>query len=73
MYFADRNEHAVPLFIDANIFSLNSLYCKSVCNNSIAPINLSNLFTKTSMIHSYTVVSSTSETFANWNMISGSC
>ena len=32
MYFVDRNEHAVPLFINANILSLNFLYCKSECN-----------------------------------------
>ena len=59
MYFTDIREHAIPLFLDADILPVTFMYYKTVAslmqditsNNS--PTNLSNLFEKTSTIHSY--------------------
>ena len=59
MYFTDIREHAIPLFLDADILPVSFMYYKTVAslmqditsNNS--PTNLSNLFEKTSTIHSY--------------------
>ena len=59
MYFTDIREHAVPLFIDADILPVSFMYYKTVANlmhdinNNNSPTNLLNLFEKTSTIHSY--------------------
>ena len=69
IHFADRKEHAIPLFVNAKILPQNFLYYESVCNlmydvnNNIAPTNILNLFSRTSSIHSYNTRSSTSENF----------
>ena len=59
MYFTDVREHAIPLFLDADISPVSFMYYKTVAslmhditsNNSLT--NLSNLLEKTSAIHSY--------------------
>ena len=66
MYFAKKNEHTVPLFINANLLPLNFLYYKTLSElmydvrNASAPLNVCDLFTHTSSIHSYNTRSSTS-------------
>ena len=50
MYFANRNDHAIPLFINANVMPVNVLYYKSISNlmydvsKNPAPLNILNLF-----------------------------
>ena len=69
MYFMDIREHAIPLFIDADILPVTFMYYKSIArlmhdiNNNHSPPNLLNLFEKTSTIHSYNTRSSTSGNF----------
>ena len=69
MYFADRRDHAIPLFLETNVLLITFLYYESVSilmhniNNDKAPANMSNVFQKTSNIHSYNTRSSTSRTF----------
>ena len=69
MYFAKKNEHTIPLFINAKLLPLNFLYYKTLSelmhdlSTSSAPINIPNLFTKTSSVHSYNTHSSTSDNF----------
>ena len=69
MYFTKKNEHTIPLFINAKILPLNFLYYKTLSelmhdvSTASAPINIRNLFTKTSSVHSYNTRSSASENF----------
>ena len=69
MYFAKKNEHTIPLFINAKLLPLNFLYYKTLSelmhdvSTASAPINICNLFTKTSRVHSYNTRSSTSDNF----------
>ena len=59
LYFANRNDHAIPLFIDANILPISFLYFKSVSyvmhdiHTNTAPSKIVNLFQQTSSIHTY--------------------
>ena len=58
LYFADwPDDHAIPLFLEANVLPITFLYYESVStliNNNKAPANLMlNLFQKTFSIHSY--------------------
>ena len=52
MYFTDIREHAIPLFIDADILPVSFMYYKTVANlmhdinNNNSPKNLLNLFWK---------------------------
>ena len=69
MYFAKKNEHTIPLFINAKLLPLNFLYYKTLSelmhdvSTASAPINICNLFMKTSRVHSYNTRSSTSDNF----------
>ena len=69
MYFAKKNEHTVPLFINANLLPLNFLYFKTLSDimhdvrNASAPLNVWNFFTHTSSVHSYNTRSATSDNF----------
>ena len=70
MYFTDIREHAIPLFIDADIFNQCHLcIIRTVAslmydiNSNKSPTNLLNLFEKTSTIHLYHTRSSTSGNF----------
>ena len=62
-------DHAIPLFLETNVLLITFLYYESVSalvhniNNDKAPANMSNVFQKTSNIHSYNTRSSTSRTF----------
>lgn len=50
MNFSDRNEHAIPLFLDAHVLPLKFSYCESIANlmfdvrNRTAPSNIQDLF-----------------------------
>ena len=65
-YFADWQNHAIPLFLEANVLPTTLLYYESVStlmhdiNNDKAPANMLNLFQKTSNIHSHNTRSSPS-------------
>ena len=69
MYFMDIREHAIPLFVDADILPVTFMYYKAVAslmhdiNNNNSLPNLLNLFEKTSTIHSCNTRSSTSGNF----------
>ena len=69
LYFAGWRDHAIPLFLETNVLLITFLYYESVStlmhdiNNDKAPANMSNVFQKTSNIHSYNTRSSTSRTF----------
>ena len=69
MYFAKKNEHTVPLFVNANPLTVNFLYYESLSKlmhdvrNASAPPQLCNLFTNTSSIHSYNTRSAASNKF----------
>ena len=69
LYFADWHDHAIPLFLEANVLPITFLYYESVSalmhdtNNNKAPVNMSILFQKTSNIHSYNTRSSMSGKF----------
>ena len=70
LYFTDWHEHAIPLFLEANMLPITFLYYESIStlmydiNNSCrAPTNMLNLFQKMSNIHSYNTRLSTSEKF----------
>ena len=69
IFFAERCEHAVPLFIHADILPLNFLYFESVCclmynvRNRKVPNNILNLFSDTASIHSYNTRSSSANRF----------
>ena len=58
IFLAERCEHAVPLFIHADILPLNFLYFKSICclmqdvRNRKVPNNILSLFSDTARIHS---------------------
>ena len=61
---SDRQEHAIPLFVNNNILPINLLYYKNVIalmhdvKNKLAPVNILNLFQNTSNVHSYNTWSS---------------
>ena len=69
MYFTDRNQHAIPLFIKANTMPPSFLYYQSVSNlmhdihSKSAPRNIQNLFKTTNDIHAYNTRSSKSLKF----------
>ena len=69
LYLADWYDHAIPLFLETNVLPITFLYYESVSalmhgiNNNKAPVNMSNLFQKTSNIHSYNTRLSTSGKF----------
>jgi hypothetical protein len=50
MYFTDRYDNAIPLFLDLCILPVTFLYCETVSglmydiNNNNAPLNILNLF-----------------------------
>ena len=70
LFFADVRDHAIPLFLEANVLPMTFLYheCVASCvaslmydiNRNNPPINMLHLFKETSSIHSYNTRSSTS-------------
>ena len=69
IYFVDRKEHAIPLFVKAKILPITFLFYEAVCklmldvHNDSEPSNIKRLFTRTSNIPTYTTRSSTSQLF----------
>ena len=69
MFFAKKNEHTIPLFINAKFLPLNFVHFKTSSElmhdvkTASAPINIRNLFTKMSNVYSYNTRSSTSNNF----------
>ena len=70
IYFVDRKERAIPLFVNAKILPITFLYYEAVCqlmfdiHKDSAPSNITKLFTSTSNIHTYNTCSSTSQFFS---------
>ena len=70
IYFVDKKEHAIPLFVNAKILPITFLYYEAVCklmfdvHKDSAPSNITKLFTRTSNIHTYNTRSSTSQFFS---------
>ena len=70
IYFVDRKEHTILLFLNAKILPITFLYYEAVCklmlnvHNDSAPSNIMKLFTRTSNIDTYTTCSSTSQLFS---------
>ena len=70
IYFVDKKEHAIPLFINAKILPITFLYYEVVCklmfdiHKDSAPSNIMKLFTRTSNIHTYNTRSSMSQFFS---------
>ena len=66
MYFSDYKAHSAPLFVNSGILPIKLLYFKSVASllhdiaNLRAPPNISELFTRSAQIHSYSTRSSSS-------------
>ena len=67
IYFAQKQTHAIPFFIETNMSPINILYFEeiailmhNVVNNKV-PKNLSKLFTNISEIHSYNTRASKSK------------
>ena len=67
--FSDRRDHAIPLFIDANVLPLNVLYYQTISNRmhyvhkNMVPSGILNLFQKTSSCHYYNTRASASGNF----------
>jgi hypothetical protein len=59
MFFATNREHAIPLFVNANVLPIRMLYYKTVSilmhdiANTLAPQNLLKMFTNVNQIHSH--------------------
>ena len=70
IYFVDRKEHAIPLFVNAKILPITFLHYEGVCklmfdvHNDSAPSNTTKPFTRTSNIYTYNTRSSTSQFFS---------
>ena len=58
IYFSDRHDHAVPLFLNAHILPINLMHYKLLAetmhdvSNDLVPSNLKDLFVPTAKIHS---------------------
>ena len=69
IYFSDRRDHAIPLFVNAHILSINFMHYKllaetmHVVSNDLMPSNLKDLFVPTAKIHSYNTRASVSRNF----------
>ena len=69
MSFADRRDHAIPLFLRAQNLPINFLYYKLLAetmhdvSNGVIPSQLKDLFIPTVNIHAYNTRSSASNNF----------
>ena len=69
IYFSDRRDHAIPLFLNAHILSINFMHYKLLAetmhdvSNDLVPSNLKDLFVPTAKIHSYNTRASVSKNF----------
>ena len=70
IYFVDRKEHAIPLFVNAKILPFTFLYYEAVCkwmldvHNDSAPSDIMKPFARTSNIYTCTTRSSTSQLYS---------
>ena len=69
IYFVDNREHAIPLFLYANILPVDMLYYKSISilmydiHRKTAPPNLLGLFSQVDSVHSYNTRSASAGNF----------
>ena len=69
MYFSDYKAHSAPLFVNSGILPIKLLYFKSVASllhdiaNLRAPPNISDLFTRSSQPHAYSIRSAVAGNF----------
>ena len=69
IFFANRCDHAIPLFLKAKILPINCLHYKLLAetmhdvSNDLVPSNLQDLFLPTAKVHSYNTRSSASNNF----------
>ena len=67
IYFSDRRDHAIPLFLNAHILRINFMHYKLLAetthdvSNDLLPSNLKDLFVPTAKIHSYNTRASVSK------------
>ena len=66
IFFANRRDHAIPLFLKAKLLSVNCLYYKLLTetmhdvSNNLVPSNLKDAFFHAAKVHSYNTRSSAS-------------
>ena len=66
IYFSDRRDHAIPLFLNAHILPINFMHYKLLAetmhdvSNDLVPSNLKDLFVATAKMHSYNTRASVS-------------
>ena len=69
IYFSDRCDHAIPLFLNAHILPINFMHYKLLAetmhdvSNDLVPSNLNDLFVPTAKIHSHNTQASVSKNF----------
>ena len=69
MHFADKQQHAIPFFLDSNFLPVQMIYFEKTASlmhdvsNRIAPVLIRKLFTKTEDVHSYNTRSAYSGNF----------
>ena len=69
IHFSDRRDHAIPLFVNAHILSINFMHYKLLAetmydvSNDLVPSNLKDLFVPTAKIHSHNTRTSVSKNF----------
>ena len=69
IFFANRQDHAILLFLKAKLLPVNCLYYKLLAetmhdvNNNLVPSNLKDIFFPTAKVHSYNTRSSASNNF----------
>ena len=69
MYFSDRRDHAIHLFVNAHILPINFIHYKLLTetmhdiSNDLMPSNLKDLFVPTAKIHSHNTRTSVSGNF----------
>jgi len=69
IYFTDRQQHAIPLFLASNVLPINMIYFNKTANlmydvfHGTAPKLIQNLFTKSSDVHNYNTRFATKSNF----------
>ena len=69
IYFSDRRDDAIPLFVNAHILPISFMHYKLLAetmhdvSNDLMPSNLKDLFVPTAKIHSYNTRASISRIF----------
>ena len=69
IYFSDRRDQAIPLFLNAHILPINFMHYELLAetmhdvSNDLVPSNLKDLFVPTAKIHCYNTRASASKNF----------